>query len=534
MMSGICNEVVEVGATCDPDNDCCARGSFCNGEPGSGEGQCVRRCEIGEDGEGVGCEARELCLEAGEVGPDGITPGYCLPGDDCEPGNENLACGEGEFHCFRARNISLCIGDLTDIRAEAPELIVGEGEACDPFGDEENMINPTFCEPGFTCESNGTERVCRTACDADADCPMGQTCLDYTEAADGLNYKFCSPVCNLDNPDCGETGACVLTDIYEGVAFGTCQEVDPAQIVGEGERCDPTAQDTAPVYCAAGLSCEFDGAGSICRSVCTADADCAEGQTCFSAAERFDNDAFQYSFCTVPCDPLAQDCAVDTDVCVFSGVINDLPAGTCVSDVTAGTAANNEACTPGEEGFDYWGTCAANNICFIDDEEANTGTCGSFCTTDRADLCTGPYQACVDSNIEGLGLCQGFCNLEDNTGCDEGNSCMFLFNEGVAADGNPRAVGLCYENDNIGEAGLEEACIAGDLVFDGEVNFEGYWFLNNCEPNHVCIDPMDPQNNSNPICLKNCSITAQTGCPEGYTCQEFWRDLDQGVCFPGQ
>ena len=68
-----------------------------------------------------------------------------------------------------------------------------------------------------------------------------------------------------------------------------------------------------------------------------------------------------------------------------------------------------------------------DNICFIDDAEANTGTCGSFCTADRADLCTGPYQACVDSNIEGLGLCQGFCNLEDNTGCDEGNSCMFLF-----------------------------------------------------------------------------------------------------------
>ena len=527
MMTAVCNEVVEVGAVCDPDNDCCARGSFCNGESG-GEGQCVRRCEIDADGNDVGCEARELCVEAGDEGDDGITPGFCLPGDDCEPGNENLACGEGEFHCFRARNISLCIGDLAEVRAQAPELIVGEGEACNPFGDEANMIDPTFCEQGYTCESNGTERVCRKACDADADCAEGQICLDYIEAADGLNYKFCSPTCQLDNPDCGETGACVLTDINNGVAFGTCQEVAPAQLVGEGERCDPYAEDTAPVFCTSGLSCEFDGVGYICRNVCSADADCAEGETCFSAAERFDNDAFQYSFCTVPCDPLDQDCAAETDVCVFSGVIGGQPAGTCVADVTSGSAANGEACTAGEEGYDYWGTCAANNVCFIDDEMTGAGTCGSFCAEGRSDLCTGEYQACTASSIDGLGLCNGQCDIFTDDGCDEGESCLWG-NEGPNASGTPTPTGFCEENPNADQVGTEEVCVMGTLEFsDGP--FE-YPFLNNCPPGHICIGVAQGQP---PICLQTCNLAAETDeiCPDGLTCQGLFQGIETvGICF---
>jgi hypothetical protein len=45
---------------------------------------------------------------------------------------------------------------------------------------------------------------------------------------------------------------------------------------------------------------------------------------------------------------------------------------------------------------------------------------------------------------------------------------------------------------------------------------------------------MDPQNNPAPICIKSCSVAAQTGCPDGYVCEQFWTDFDNGVCLPAQ
>ena len=518
-MSGICNDVVEVGATCDPNNDCCARGSFCN-PTSETEGQCVRNCEIPEEGDPVGCEERELCVENGEAA-EGITPGYCLPSDNCEPGNENLACGEGEFHCLRVQNITLCIGDLAEARAEDPNLIVGEGEPCDVF----NETAPTFCESGLTCESNGTERVCRSACSADADCGEGESCLDYSSVTDGLNYKFCSPRCELDNPDCGESGACVITDIVDGLAFGTCQEVGAENLAAAGEACNVFDSDAPQKFCGAGLSCEFNGVNSACVTICNDMVTCEEGQTCFDATQSY-NEAFQFSFCTTPCDPLAQDCA-NGEACAFSGVINEAPAGTCVSEPAAGMGQNGDDCVSGDNA-PYWGDCAANNVCFVDDEATGAGSCGSFCADGRSDLCTGEYQACVDSAVDGLGLCAGACDIFSGNGCDEGESCLFS-NEGPNAEGNLTATGFCEENPDAGQVGVEETCVMGMLdVGDGE-SFE-YPFLNNCPAGNICVGVAQGQP---PICLEMCDPSAaENTCADGLTCSGLFQGLDSvGVCF---
>ena len=518
-MSGICNDVVEVGATCEPSNDCCARGSFCN-PTSETEGQCVRNCEIPEDGDPVGCEARELCVENGEAA-EGITPGYCLPSDNCEPGNENLACGEGEYHCLRVQNITLCIGDLAEARAEDPNLIVGEGEPCDVF----NETAPTFCESGLTCESNGTERVCRSACSADADCGEGESCLDYSSVTDGLNYKFCSPRCELDNPDCGENGACVITDIVDDLAFGTCQEVGAENLAAAGESCNVFDSDAPTKFCAAGLSCEFNGVNYACNTVCNETVTCEEGETCYDASQSY-NEAFQYSFCTTPCNPLDQDCA-DGSACAFSGVTDNAPTGTCVSEPAAGMGQNGDDCVSGDNA-PYWGDCAANNVCFVDDEATGAGSCGSFCAEGRNDLCTGDYQACVDSAVDGLGLCAGACDIFSGNGCDEGESCLFS-NEGLNAENNLTATGFCEENPDAGQVGVEETCVMGMLdVGDGE-SIE-YPFLNNCPAGNICVGVAQGQP---PICLEMCDPgAAENTCAGGLTCQGLFQGLDSvGVCF---
>jgi hypothetical protein len=519
-MTGICNEVVEVGATCDPNNDCCSRGSFCNPSSET-EGQCVRKCDIPEEGDPDGCEDRELCVENGEADQDGITPGFCLPSDNCEPGNENLGCGEGEFHCLRIQNITLCIGDLAEVRAEDESLIVGEGEPCDVF----NETAPTFCAQGLTCESNGSVRVCRSACDADTDCGEGETCLDYTDVTDGLSYKFCSPRCELDNPDCGENGACVITDVLDDLAFGTCQEVGAENLAAAGEDCNVFDSDVPVQFCAAGLTCEFNGVGYTCNQVCNDMLMCADGETCIDATERY-NEAFQYNFCSIPCDPLAQDCA-DESACAFSGVGEEGPTGTCVSEPASGMGQNTDDCTRAPTDPSYWGSCAANNVCFIDDEATGAGSCGSFCGDGRSDLCTGDYQACTDSSIEGLGLCSGVCNLATNEGCDEGNSCVYGFSDGIGADGNDKPTGFCYENDRIGEAALEEACVVSTLEFEGQEPFE-YPFVNNCGAGQLCADLTG---GTNPVCLQTCQLNLpaeDNGCTG--TCESVFQGGLMGVC----
>jgi hypothetical protein len=252
---------------------------------------------------------------------------------------------------------------------------------------------------------------------------------------------------------------------------------------------------------------------------------CAEGETCVDATERY-NEAFQYNFCTTPCDPLAQDCA-NGEACAFSGVINDAPAGTCVSEPAAGMGQNGDDCVSGANA-PYWGDCAANNVCFIDDEATGAGTCGSFCADGRSDLCTGDYQACVDSAIDGLGLCAGDCDIYSNTGCDEGQSCLFS-NEGQDATDTLTATGFCEDNSDIGQVGTEEACVMGQLDIGEDMPFD-YPFLNNCPPGHICIGVAQGQP---PICLQMCDQSAEENtCEGGLTCQGLFQGIESvGVCF---
>ena len=173
MMGPQCADgLADVGEACDPFTNCCKRGSECYAGTDSPDltNTCVRRCDDNlPDGED-GCELRELCIPDDQNTMADTSPGYCISGDECEPGNENLTCGEGEFSCHRARNLSFCI-DLREVAAQAPTAVVGAGEACSPFSQDQNEF--AVCDSGLVCEFG----VCRPLCESNDDCDGGDPFL---------------------------------------------------------------------------------------------------------------------------------------------------------------------------------------------------------------------------------------------------------------------------------------------------------------------------------------------------------------------
>ena len=413
MVVNTCTDILAFGATCDVFNDCCARGTACVDLDGEGDNApvCLRKCDANADVDG--CEARELCNpESGDVPAGEPSPGTCIPGDDCVPGSEMDACGAGEYYCQRIDNITLCIGDLAEVRAQAPDLIVGVGEECNPF----DQMAPSFCEPGLVCEYG----TCRASCNTVDDCAMGEECLDYTARVEGLSYKFCIDTCDVYAQDCGEGKACVLTDTYDGQLLGTC----------------------------------IDG-------------------------------------------------------------------------VASGAGVAGEACTTSEQ--TYWGTCTAGHIC-SDDNEDGMGDCVSFCDTYHLDRCSGDYAACVDTQLEGLGLCSGECDVFTNAGCAEGQSCLFG-NEGTRVGDVVAPTGFCYDNAlTVGEAAVGAECQTGMVTF-GADSFD-YPFLNNCPAGNICLPLMQGAPGQ---CFQMCNPDAmETGCEAGVPCRVIFDGIDSvGVCFAG-
>ena len=404
-----CTEPLEVGVSCDVFNDCCARGTQCTSLSADGSDPvCLRRCDA--NAEISGCEARELCNpESGDVPPDQESPGTCIPGDDCEPGNENLACGEGEYYCQRVQNITLCFGDLAEVRAQAPELIVGAGEACNPF---DNMA-PTYCEPGLVCEYG----VCRDTCETDADCAEGSECADYTSRVDGIPYKFCLDSCDVYTQNCPNEGdVCIVGDSYDGAVVGLCEgNAGPNGTAVAGEACTPS--DT-----------NYWGT-------------CGASNLCTQLSEEDPEECVSF------CDDYHLDVCGDYQACAFVLAIEDV--GLCLGECNIFT---QEGCDEGQE-------CQLfNEGVNANDEPVVFGSCVENSFTERVmtgDACEGepievdgmmlenpfvstcpPNHYCGDTTGDGVSTCIAACDPTNvaNTGCPEGISCRVVF-DGIEAFG---------------------------------------------------------------------------------------------------
>ena len=202
------------------------------------------------------------------------------------------------------------------------------------------------------------------------DCPPGERCIWY--ANDGENFwsaTRCEPI--MEHPAGLNEPCSVVGDEYSGI-----------------DNCD------------IGLVClGTDGNQKHCAAHCTGALEaptCADGYFCVVHDPGF-------SWCVESCNPLQQDCALDSHVCVFDGasffcsdfLVGDVPVhGSC----TSAYCAPGLACIPSDASLE----CEGSFLC-----------CEPFCDATLPNTCPGQDQTCVPwydpgdapPGFETLGLC---------------------------------------------------------------------------------------------------------------------------------
>jgi hypothetical protein len=356
-----CEDLLIEGDACDPAADCCDLGFTCVGEGEDVDGgTCRRACDASQQPDG--CNLRELCVPFEEVvDPTAPAPGFCFPGQDCTPGDEVEACGEGEWTCLALEPITLC----------QPAGEAALGEACDPF-------QGPNCGAGLVCQYG----ECKRPCDADGLCPGGETCLDISARVDGVPFAFCHQECDVfSQQGCGAGEACVVIDADGPFVLGGCVDA-PSGDGTQGEGCEP---DEATYWgsCTAGHLCDvlrpdeppvcLGFCDAVDRSLCEGGASCVPG--------LFGGVFADVGLCLGDCTVLGDDPGCPAgQYCDFSGRIG---LGADDEDVAVGF------CTPGAQRRDTGdpctideatgaSDCANGNICVALEEDGPT-TCVRLC-----------------------------------------------------------------------------------------------------------------------------------------------------------
>jgi hypothetical protein len=364
----MCDQVLNDGDQCDPNADCCDDGFLCVPDgPDVDGGTCRQQCDANQTPSG--CGPRELCQPLEQVAdPTAPAPGFCLHGDDCSPGQEVAACGEGDWSCFAYEPITLCL--------QAGNADVGE--ACDP-GNDQN------CRAGLVCQYG----QCKQPCDARGRCPNGETCIDLTDRLDGVQFRFCQAECDpFAQQGCDAGQHCEVVDADGSAAIGGCVD-GPSGRDTQGDAC----QEDANTYfgsCSAGHLCTplADGEPAQCIGFC----DAADQSLCTGASACVPgllNPPFdQVGLCLGDCTVLGDQSGCGRgQYCQFIGRIGvtgdaEVPVGFCTAgDQTADTG------DPCESDPDTGASnCANGNIC-APVRQGDAPTCIRLCE----DLPGSPY-----------------------------------------------------------------------------------------------------------------------------------------------
>ena len=406
----MCDAVLDFSETCDVANDCCDRGLTC-AELSSGQGTCLRTCDA--NAEVSRCAPRELCNpNDADVPSTEPSPGICIPGDDCQPGLEEVACG-AEATCARINPASFC----------APPGTKAAGEACGI-----NFNNPANnCAAGLACEVG----ACRTPCGENDACGEGETCLNFSDRLDGLDYKFCYSGCNVMTQEgCeGENAVCVAsTDTPAGGLLGAC--LSEAGLSNgprrQGETC--TADDnTYWGNCSAGYLCDnivSEDGPAICNGWCdSADRSlCTGGSVCYQGL--FNTDFFPSEgpgLCLGECNGFTGEGCGEGTSCNFTFIgfnseNEEVPTGFC---------------------FDGQPTVPTGGRCTTIDEDTGASDClpGHLCAT----LAQGAPPECIK-------LCAD--DPDSDFGCPPGTLCTTgLFGgDQQTGEGANDYIGACLPN----------------------------------------------------------------------------------------
>ncbi len=334
-----------------------------------------------------------------------------------------------------------------------------DGSAC------ENVMNPCRQEGARTCRQGGVA----TCVPDDRGClqwVQTETCGERQECRDSGEGPACTCL-----PECDQEGA----KRCEGNVLQACA------VDGDGCRYWNEDQDCA----ASGMTCiEASGQASCtldCSNACTPGElrcrgfyleKCEEADPCpvwkpqqdCTQTLEYCEDRDGPAHCT-SCEPPDVGCP-QGDACTMSTleVFACFPAG----PKTAGEDCSTEECEPGlicmtYDGSDYlcWNYCLSSEDCPGDDSH-----------------CIWPWP----DTTEKWGICRPGCDPVKQTGCGQGEACIYMDPDVGSTDCWP--AGDLQEGD---ECDFTELCAAGlDCVADPGSNPPTYHCRRYCDPDHPC------------------------------------------------
>jgi hypothetical protein len=405
-MTQQCNDI-QIGEACRISMDCCVNGSICIANENRGDdGICYRFCD--DHADDTGCLATELCIPFNaQIDKTQPSPGFCNPDEQCAPGNENLACGNGTFSCLRTQNITTCL-DLSQIPAES---IKNVGERCDA---------EHFCQSGTVCEFG----QCRAICNETVMCQQpNEQCVDYSNITN-VDYAFCMDTCDLYLQDCEGNNACALMDVKVDEVIGQCVNGFSNGTAATSESCTPNDQ-TYWGSCKADHLCtqNIDSTNYSCVSICDENHldQCGTNTACVTGIFNAKNWTY-LGLCFGECDPFAN---------TF-----DQSVGYTNPNCEAGKACNFVNIGPNLDTPTFaMGTCrdfptdavveGAN--CIVTDETRGLSNCA-------------PNMLCASLTQGSSPVCIKMCQVPNpNAGCSDGLICRTSVFEDL------ESIGLCLQ-----------------------------------------------------------------------------------------
>jgi hypothetical protein len=393
MIAPTCREVLDVGAICQADLDCCGPNSTCLLDQDFWT--CHRTCDAHLSPNG--CGLRELCVPIQTDIPfDQPSLGNCIKSDGCVPGRENEACGAGHFTCVRIENISNCL----DLSLFNPNDIKGINQNCD-------QDHP--CQSGMVCEYN----VCRSACQSNGtSCNGNLECLDYTERTDGVQYQFCMDTCDVYRQNCSTDQpdlTCIFLDAYEDRPLGECFGGLPKGSDSAGDSC--TMNEYYWGSCKASNFCvplENDPSQGECVALCDRQNldRCNNHSACVT--NIFTQTALEeLGLCYGSCDPFTN--AYDSQRGYFN---RNCPNGEACYVTYVGLGSTTQEKVIGECKAFALDSVGEDENCIVTNEDTGDSNCA-------------PNMVCSPVVENGPNVCTKFCQLGNGLAdCEQNDQCQ--------------------------------------------------------------------------------------------------------------
>lgn len=394
-----CRDLLDVGASCQADLDCCGPDAMCLLDQGAWT--CHRTCDAHLSSNL--CGLRELCVpNQADLPFDQPSPGYCMKSDECVPGRENEACGAGHFTCIRTENVSNCL----NLSSFLPNDIKGVNQNCD-------QNHP--CDSGLVCEYH----ICRSLCQFNGGrCNNGLECLDYTDRTDGIKYQFCMDTCDVYRQNCATDQsnlACIFLDAYEDKPFGECFAISQGSD-STGDFC--TMNEYYWGSCKTSNFCvplENDPSRGKCVALCDRQNldRCNNHSACVThifPEKQLEN----VGLCYGSCDPFTN--SYDSQRGYFN---RNCPNGEACDLTYVGLSNTTQEKVIGECKAFALDSVGEDENCIVTNEQTGASNCA-------------PNMVCSPVVENGPNVCTKFCQLGNGlAGCDQNDQCRTDSIDGV-------------------------------------------------------------------------------------------------------